>query len=356
MRASDFDYQLPPQLIAQHPASKRDQSRLLVLHRKTGQREHRQFLDVLNDLQRGDLLVVNNSKVIPARLRAINARTGGEFEVLLLEQNDLNDWWTMMRPGKRARDKTIINFLNRRGDATIISAAVLDANPEGHRRLRFSGTQDILNELEDLGAIPLPPYIKRTAAEQMAEDSDRYQTVYAETRGSVAAPTAGLHFTPELLDKIRAIGVEITAVTLHVGLATFAPVKTDRIEEHVMHEERYDVTENTAAAVNSAKRAGNRIFAVGTTSLRVLESAQREGNLIAGNGKTNLFVYPPRKFEMVDALLTNFHLPRSTLLMLVSAFAAPGLTCGRELILQTYAEAVREQYRFFSYGDAMLIL
>jgi S-adenosylmethionine:tRNA ribosyltransferase-isomerase len=361
---SDFDFDLPEELIAQQPAPDRDASRLLVLHRHENQIEHKNFRDVLNHLRAGDVLVLNNSKVIPARLHAVNPKTGGAFEILLLEENAPNDWWAMMRPAKRARVGTELMLLNLRGERTAISAHVLDTNEEGHRRLCFqraSGVSranefEITRELESLGELPLPPYIKRD--QPTAEDNARYQTVYAEQQGSVAAPTAGLHFTKQLLDEIRALGVHVCYVTLHVGLGTFAPVKSDRIEEHTMHFERFFVPEEVAQTINTAKREQRRVIAVGTTSVRVLESVAREhnGQIVAGNGRTNIFIYPPRTFRVVDALITNFHLPRSTLLMLVSAFAAPGQTSGREKILAAYREAVRERYRFFSYGDAMLIL
>jgi S-adenosylmethionine:tRNA ribosyltransferase-isomerase len=315
--------------------------------------------------------------VIPARLRGVNAQTGGAFEMLLLEENAVNDWWVMLKPGKRAPVGTQIKIGNRQSAIGHLTATVTDINPEGHRRLRFDGTPNILDTLDDLGEIPLPPYITRKgkpnsdsartgATSQRADseigapdfDRERYQTIFAQPPGSVAAPTAGLHFTPELLAQIRAHGVDVQFVTLHVGLGTFAPVKADTLAEHTMHEERYELSEATARAVNEAKATGRRIIAVGTTSVRVLESiaAQHDGKLAADAGRTKIFIYPPRTFKIVDALLTNFHLPCSTLLMLVSAFAAPGETRGRELILAAYAAAIRERYRFFSYGDAMLVL
>jgi len=303
------------------------------------------------------VLVLNQSRVIPARLRGANARTGGKFEVLLIEENAANDWWTMLRPGKNARVGTQIVFPGSRPIARI-SATVAEVNEEGHRRLQFSGTPDIRRELDWLGEIPLPPYIVRTQPGEMAEDKERYQTVYACTDGSVAAPTAGLHFTQPLLDEIRACGVNFCFVTLHVGPGTFAPVKTEMLAAHKMHEERFELGAETAQLVNDAKNAGRRVIAVGTTTVRVLESvaAQNNGKLNVYKGKTHIFIYPPFQFQIVDALLTNFHLPCSTLLMLVSAFAAPGETRGREMVLSAYAEAIRKRYRFFSYGDAMLIL
>ncbi len=358
MRASDFDFVLPPELIAQVPARERDQSRLLVLQRGTSAIAHRNFRDLLDYLRAGDVLVLNNSRVIPARLRAANAKTGGRFEVVLLEENSVNDWWALLRPGKRARVGTEMVFRDTSGNESGVRAVVIETNSEGHRRLKFSGKPDITAMLEAIGEIPLPPYIARANPGELADDKVRYQTVYAAPAGSVAAPTAGLHFTETLLSEIRARGVEVRFVTLHVGLGTFAPVKSESLAGHVMHEERYELSEETARAINEAKRAGRRVFAVGTTTMRVLESvaAQHDGKLVAGGNRTRIFIYPPYRFRIVDALLTNFHLPRSTLLMLVSAFAAPGETRGREIILSAYEKAVRERYRFFSYGDAMLLV
>jgi len=359
VRTSEFDFVLPAELIAQVPAPQRDQSRLLVLQRSPAGIFHREFHDLLEYLRPGNLLVLNDSKVIPARLRGVNAVGGGEFEILLLEENGVNDWWAMLRPGKRARPDTLIMLKGQpNGEPTGIEARVLDHNNDGHRRLRFSGTPNISDELDRLGAVPLPPYVRRIASDNLAEDSARYQTVYATTNGSVAAPTAGLHFTQELLEKLRAGGIQICFVTLHVGVGTFAPVKAANLAEHVMHEERFAVDTECANAINLARQEGRRIVAVGTTSARVLESvaAQHAGQIVAGAGRTRLFVYPPFRFQVVSALLTNFHLPQSTLLMLVSAFAAPGETRGRKLILSAYAEAIGERYRFFSYGDAMLIV
>ena len=356
-QTADFDFDLPQELIAQTPSPERDQSRLLVLHRASGKLEHRQFRDLLEYLHPDDLLVLNDSRVIPARLRGVNLHTGGQFEILLLEENATNDWWAMMRPAKRARVGSEIVLLDA-GKPTEIRATVLDTNDEGHRRLRFSGTQNILNELDRLGEVPLPPYIERPAASKAQEDRERYQTVYAQPPGSVAAPTAGLHFTESLLAEIRARGLQICFVTLHVGLGTFAPVKAETLSAHKMHEERYALSEETARTINDAKREGRRVIAVGTTSVRVLESVAEEhaGTLVAGPGRTRIFIFPPRDFKIVNVMLTNFHLPCSTLLMLVSAFAAPAETRGRDMVLSAYAEAIRERYRFFSYGDAMLLL
>jgi S-adenosylmethionine:tRNA ribosyltransferase-isomerase len=390
MRTADFDFELPPELIAQAPAPQRDQSRLLVLRRDSGQIAHRRFRDLLEHLQAGDVLVFNNSRVIPARLRGFNSQTGGQFELLLLEANATNDWWAMVRPGKRAQPGTRIELRTADGNPAGVCATVLDTNEEGHRRLSFTGTPDIVLALDALGEVPLPPYIQRKPLEKghmaaplpspparssrgegEALDRERYQTVFAEPAGSVAAPTAGLHFTEPLLDEIRARGVRVCFVTLHVGPGTFAPVKAETLAGHRMHEERFELSEETARTINEAKRDGRRIIAVGTTTLRVLESvaigggsqslSRPEGSsptieLKAGAGRTSIFIYPPFEFKIVDALLTNFHLPRSTLLMLVCAFSAPGATSGQELVLSAYREAIREGYRFFSYGDAMLIL
>jgi S-adenosylmethionine:tRNA ribosyltransferase-isomerase len=352
VRTAEFHFDLPSELIAQFPTAQRDESRLLVLHRTSGPLEHKKFRDVLDYFRAGDVLVLNNSRVIPARLRGTNAKTGGAFEILLLEENVANDWWAMMKPGKRARIGTEIKLTEK------ISATVTATNDEGHRRLKFSGPPNILDELDALGELPLPPYIERDPKNLPPSDKARYQTVFAQPAGSVAAPTAGLHFTENLLAELRARGVEIHFVTLHVGLGTFAPVKAETLAEHVMHEERFEVKEAVAKAVNTAKYEGRRVIAVGTTSVRVLESVatQYEGKIVAGPGRTKIFIYPPRDFKIVDALLTNFHLPVSTLLMLVSAFASPSKLSGREKVLAAYAEAIRERYRFFSYGDAMLIL
>jgi S-adenosylmethionine:tRNA ribosyltransferase-isomerase len=360
VRTADFQFDLPPELIAQHPAPERGQSRLLALHRKENRLEHKQFPDFPNFLKAGDVLVLNDSRVIPARLRGANAKTGGKFEILLVEENGPNDWWTMLRPGKNARMGTeiLIRWPRTTTNEVPISATVLEKNSEGHYRLRFAGGADIKTLLDALGEVPLPPYITRKESGQLPEDKERYQTVFANSDGSVAAPTAGLHFTDELLNKIRARGVKICFVTLHVGPGTFMPVKTENLSEHSMHEERFLLEEETVHAVNEAKKSGGRVIAAGTTTVRVLESvaAQNAGKLNIHEGKTNIFIFPPYRFQIVDALLTNFHLPCSTLLMLVSAFAAPGEVRGREMILSAYAEAIRERYRFFSYGDAMLIL
>jgi S-adenosylmethionine:tRNA ribosyltransferase-isomerase len=369
MRTADFDFDLPGDLIAQQPLAQRDASRLLVLDRVSRKIAHRRFPDFLQYLRADDVLVLNNSRVIPARLRGNNARTGGEFEILLLTENAPNDWWCLLRPGKRARIGAQIVFRppNPKGsvlhngtkakNAVSLGATITEVNEEGHRRLLFEGTKAIRDCLDEFGEVPLPPYIRRDSPAQLEADRLRYQTVYARTGGSVAAPTAGLHFTEGLLEQIRALGVQVSFVALHVGLGTFAPVKPEHLTAHKMHEERFDVPVGTARAVNEAKKEGRRVIAVGTTSLRVLETlGQGSGRIRSGPGRTNIFIYPPFEFKIVDVLLTNFHLPRSTLLMLVSAFAAPAKTSGRDLILAAYGEAVSECYRFFSYGDAMLIV
>ena len=329
----------------------------MVLERPLGRIEHRRFASFPSLLKPGDVLVLNDSRVIPARLRGRKPGTNGEVELLLLEENECNDWWAMLRPGKRVRVGTEIKLASRGGVPSDITLTVLEKNAGGHARVRFSGVRNILDALDQLGEVPLPPYISRTENPSGEDDRERYQTVYARPPGSVAAPTAGLHFTPALLNQIRACGVRICFVTLHVGLGTFAPVKTGRLENHVMHREHFEVGAETAAHINAARQTGGRIIAVGTTTVRVLESvaAQHCGPLTEASGWTRIFIHPPYRFQIVDALLTNFHLPQSTLLMLVSAFAAPGETRGREMVLNAYAEAVRERYRFFSYGDAMFL-
>ncbi len=355
MRTADFQFNLPPELIAQQPAAKRDESRLMVMHRRQNRVEHGRFPALLDFLRPGDVLVLNNSRVIPARLRGINSKTHGKFEILLIEEHAPNDWEAMIRPGKNARVGTQI-ILGKGNKSTPIIANVVEIEPDGNRRLTFSGTKNILDELEWLGEIPLPPYIQRDS--EMAEDKERYQTVFAKPAGSVAAPTAGLHFTEKMLEEIRARGAKICFVTLHVGPGTFLPVKSESLAGHTMHEERFELGGETVRLISEAKDSGCRIVAVGTTTVRVLESVagQNAGKLNVYKGKTNIFIYPPFQFQIVDALLTNFHLPCSTLLMLISAFASPGEVRGREMVLSAYAEAIRERYRFFSYGDAMLIL
>jgi S-adenosylmethionine:tRNA ribosyltransferase-isomerase len=358
MRTADFDYPLPQHLIAQRPAVRRDQSRLLVLYRNSGLVEHRRFADLPAYLQPGDLMVLNDSRVIPARLRARKPGCRGRIEVLLLEENSINDWWCLLRPGKRVRPGTRIEFTNCAGRSTGVRAEVVEKGDDGVVRLSFSGTPDLTQALNRLGEVPLPPYIRRAGPGVLPLDRERYQTVYATRPGSVAAPTAGLHFTRALLETLEQRGVQIRYLTLHVGLATFAPVRTANVEDHRMHEERFELPAVTSRSINEAKRQGRRVVAVGTTTVRVLETvaAQNQGLTFPGHGRTRMFIYPPFDFRITDVLLTNFHLPRSTLLMLVSAFAAPNQTRGRELILAAYAAGIRERYRFFSYGDAMLIL
>lgn len=339
MKTSDFFYALPEELIAQTPIEPRDLSRMLVVHRATGALEHRHFYDILEYLRPGDALVVNDTKVIPARLTGERAG-GGACEVLLLKQLGPKKWEALVRPGKKLRPGAQASF----GGGKLV-AKMLEATDAGGRIVEFfcEGTLEAL--LDELGEMPLPPYIH-----EKLENRDRYQTVYARQDGSAAAPTAGLHFTPELLQKIREKGVAVVPILLHVGLGTFRPVKAEDVEDHRMHAEYYEVTEAAARAVNGARASGARVFAVGTTSVRTLESAARGGKLQPGSGWTDIFITPGYKFRLVDALITNFHLPESTLVMLVSAFHT------REGTLAAYEEAVKERYRFFSFGDAMLLL
>ncbi len=341
MNLHDFYYELPPELIAQDPLEDRSGSRLLVLDKETGKAEHYIFREIADFLQPGDCLVINNTKVIPARLIGSRIGTGAKIEVLLLKRREDQIWETLVKPGKKAKPGTKISF----GDG-LLTGEVLEVVEDGNRLIRFD-YEGIFEEILDrLGQMPLPPYITH-----QLKDKNRYQTVYAKHDGSAAAPTAGLHFTPELLQKIREKGIQIAHVTLHVGLGTFRPVKVDNIQEHHMHSEFYMVEEEQARKINETRAEGGRIVAVGTTSCRTLESAAGEdGCLKAGSGWTDIFIYPGYEFRMVDSLITNFHLPESTLLMLVSALA------GREKIMDAYEEAVREQYRFFSFGDAMLII
>ena len=339
MNKSDFDFYLPEELIAQTPLEKRDTSRLLHLDKQTGEIEHKHFYDIKQYLHEGDCLVLNDSRVLPARL--IGARpTGGTVELVLLKDLGDNRWECLSRPGRKTKPGQELVFGN--GELT---AVVEEVTLGGNRIVKFSYEGIFLEILERLGKMPLPPYIK-----EELQDSERYQTVYSKELGSAAAPTAGLHFTKELLAEIADMGVKICYVTLHVGLGTFRPVKADKIEDHEMHSEFCIVPEETAETVNDVKRAGGRVIAVGTTSCRTLESFTTEdGTLQATSGWTNIFIYPGYKFKCIDALITNFHLPESTLIMLVSALA------GRENILNAYNTAVKERYRFFSFGDAMMI-
>ena len=341
IKKSDFYFDLPGELIAQDPLKERSASRLLVLNRHSGETAHRVFRDIADYLKPGDCLVLNNTKVIPARLLGEREGTGGRVEVLLLKRRDGDVWETLVRPGKNCRPGSRLSF-----GGGILKAEVLETVEEGNRLIRF-GYEGIWEEILDrLGEMPLPPYITHKL-----QDRNRYQTVYAECEGSAAAPTAGLHFTEELLEQIRAAGIRTVFVTLHVGLGTFRPVKEDNILEHHMHSEYYEITEEAAETINRTKAAGGRVICVGTTSCRTLESAAEEnGEVKAGSGNTEIFIYPGYRFRVLDGLITNFHLPESTLVMLVSAFA------GRENVLNAYEEAVRERYRFFSFGDAMLII
>ena len=341
MNVKDFYFELPQELIAQDPLEDRAASRLLVLDKKTGDITHRGFRDVLEYLHPGDCLVINDTKVIPARLYGVKRDTGAKIEILLLKRREKDVWETLVKPGKKAKPGTVLDF----GDG-ILTGTVEETVDEGNRLIRFS-YEGIFEEILDrLGQMPLPPYITH-----QLKDKNRYQTVYAKHDGSAAAPTAGLHFTKELLKEIQDKGVEIAHVTLHVGLGTFRPVKVENVQDHHMHSEFYIVEESEAEKINRAKQAGRRVVCVGTTSCRTVESASTEEGLVkAGTGWTDIFIYPGYRFKVLDALITNFHLPESTLVMLVSALA------GREHILHAYEEAIKERYRFFSFGDAMLIL
>lgn len=340
MKVTDFDYELPEALIAQFPVEPRDTSRLLILNKVTGAVEHKaHFYELVEELNEGDVLVFNNTKVIPARLYGHREGSGGKVEVLLLTPCGENRWECLVKPGKKCPVGQVIVFDER------LKATVLDKTDFGGRIVEFTVDGIFDDIIQEIGEMPLPPYIH-----EKLEDKERYQTVYAKEKGSAAAPTAGLHFTPELLEKIKAKGVELEFVTLHVGLGTFRPVSVESIEDHDMHSEFYSVSPETAARINDAKAKGRRIIAVGTTSVRTLESASTDDGVLQGtSGWTQIFIYPGYTFKMIDALVTNFHLPQSTLLMLISALA------GREHCLSAYEEAVREKYRFFSFGDAMFI-
>ena len=341
LKKSDFYFDLPQELIAQDPLEDRSASRLLVLNRKTGAVEHHTFREITNYVRSGDCLVLNNTKVIPARLMGVKEDTGAAIEVLLLKRRDSDVWETLVKPGKKARPGAKIVF----GDGCL-RAEVLDVVEEGNRLLRFDYEGIFEEVLDRLGEMPLPPYITHKL-----QDKNRYQTVYAKYEGSAAAPTAGLHFTEELLAQIEEMGVDIAYVTLHVGLGTFRPVKADNLSEHHMHSEHYEVTPETAELINRTKESGGRVICVGTTSCRTVESAADEsGRVQPGCGDTEIFIYPGYRFKVLDCLITNFHLPESTLVMLVSALA------GRENVLAAYREAVEERYRFFSFGDAMLVI
>lgn len=342
MKTSDFDYDLPQELIAQTPMEPRDHSRLMVVHRDTHTREHKHFYDVVDYLRPGDALVINETRVLPARLLGVKEGTGAAVEVLLLRRENATDWEALVRPGKRLKPGTFCSF----GDG-LLRCEVLDNVEEiGGRRVRFHYNGVFEELLDRLGEMPLPPYIH-----EKLQDKERYQTVYAKEEGSAAAPTAGLHFTPELLEKIRQKGVTIVPVLLHVGLGTFRPVSEENVENHVMHSEFYHVTPEAADTLNRIRAHGGRLICVGTTSVRTIETvADEQGIIHPGSGDTAIFIKPGVKIKAVDALITNFHLPQSTLLMLVSTFM------GREFALESYREAVAMQYRFFSFGDAMMIL
>ncbi len=341
MNVKDFYFDLPQELIAQDPLTDRAASRLLVLDKDTGAIQHKTFRDVTSYLRPGDCLVINDTKVIPARLFGVKTETGAKIELLLLKRREEDIWETLVKPGKKAKPGTVVSF----GDG-LLTGRILDTVEDGNRLIQFHYEGIFEEILDQLGQMPLPPYITH-----QLKDKDRYQTVYAVHEGSAAAPTAGLHFTKELLEKIQSMGVKIARVTLHVGLGTFRPVKVDDVLDHHMHTEFYQVEETEATKVNETKAAGGRVICVGTTSCRTIESAAGEdGRLKAGSGWTDIFIYPGYQFKLLDCLITNFHLPESTLVMLVCALA------GREHVMAAYAEAVRERYRFFSFGDAMMIL
>ena len=340
MKVTDFNYDLPEKLIAQTPIKDRDRSRLLKLNKQTGEFEHGTFCDIIDYMDEGDVLVLNNSKVIPSRIFGVKENTGAVVEFMLLSQREGDVWESLVKPGKKARIGDKFDF----GEGKV-KGEVVDIIEEGIRLVKFTYEGVFLEILDEIGNMPLPPYIH-----EKLEDKDRYQTVYALDPGSAAAPTAGLHFTQELLDKIEQKGVKICYVTLHVGLGTFRPVKEENVEEHPMHSEWYSVSKEVADTVNNAKMNGHRVISVGTTSCRTLEAATDDNGILhSGSASTNIFIYPGYKFKSVDRLITNFHLPESTLIMLVSALA------GRENILRAYNEAVKEKYRFFSFGDAMIL-
>ena len=343
MKTSDFYYELPEELIAQDPIEDRSASRLMILDRENSSFTHKHFRDIVGYLHPGDCLVRNNTRVIPARLLGVKRDTGAKAEVFLLKRKEADVWETLVRPGKKLRVGTVVDFGGENGP---LSCEITEVLPDGNRLVKFSYDGIFEEVLDELGQTPLPPYIKHEL-----KDRERYQTVYAKYDGSAAAPTAGLHFTDELFDSIREMGVTVADVTLHVGLGTFRPVKAEEITEHKMHSEWYRILPEEAEKINRCKADGGRIICVGTTSCRTIESAADEsGRLVAGEGDTDIFIYPGYKFRIMDALITNFHLPESTLLMLVSALA------GREFVLSAYEEAVRERYRFFSFGDAMFIM
>lgn len=341
MKLKDFSYELPERLIAQNPIERRDLSRLLVLNRKRDTLEHKHFKDLPDFLEAGDCLVINNTKVIPARLLGEKEKTGGKIEFVLLKRLEKDTWEVILKPGKIAKPGS--RFVFGKG---LLKAEILEIVEEGNRIVKFYYEGVFEEILDKVGIMPLPPYIHASL-----EDRERYQTIYSRIDGSAAAPTAGLHFTQEVFERLAQKGVKIAEATLHVGLGTFRPVKTENILEHHMHKEAYSITSEACKIINQAKEDGKRVVAVGTTSVRVLEtSSDQSGRVLPGNGDTDIFIYPGYQFKVVDALVTNFHLPESTLIMLVSAFA------GKDKIMQAYHEAIKEEYRFFSFGDAMLIL
>ncbi len=340
MKTSDYYYDLPKELIAQTPLERRDSSRLFVLDRETGGFEHKHFYDIIDYLKEGDCLIMNDSRVLPARIYGVKKDTGARVEFLLLTQKKQNVWECLAGPGKKARENTEFVF----GEG-VMTGRVLEVLDNGNRLVEFSSDENFFAALDRLGEMPLPPYIT-----EKLTDKERYQTVYSRELGSAAAPTAGLHFTNELLEKLREKGVKLGYVTLHVGLGTFRPVKVDDVTKHKMHSEHYEVPEETAKLIKETKAAGGRVISVGTTSCRTLEAVAKEhGEVIACDGWTDIFIYPPYEFKVLDGLITNFHLPESTLIMLVSAFA------GYDNVMNAYKEAVKERYRFFSFGDAMFI-
>lgn len=352
MRVDEFDYELPEELIAQKPADKRDASRLMVVHRASHTLEHKHFFDILDYLHEGDVLVLNNSKVLPARLYGVKEGTGAKIEFLLIKRIEGDTWETMVRPGRRMKPGDSVIFCEN----PLFKAKVVDYGADGTRIVDFEYEGIFMERLEEIGSMPLPPYIERASED---DDKDRYQTVYCREEGSVAAPTAGLHFTEDLLRKAADKGVELAYVTLHVGIGTFRPVKCENVEEHSMHFEEYYISEEAADTINRAKKEGRRVISVGTTSTRTvesaayfMESAENEADcwqVKSGSGSTGIFIYPGYEFKIIDSLITNFHLPKSTLMMLISALY------DREHVLEAYEEAIRERYRFFSYGDAMFI-
>lgn len=345
MKVSDFDYVLPDELIAQVPAEKRDSSRLMVIDRESGKIEHRIFSDILDYLNEGDCIVLNDSRVIPARIFGKKADTDADVEFLLIKRLDGDIWQSMVRPGRRLKIGSKVHFGKR------LTAEIMDYGEDGTRIVKFFYEGIFMERLSEIGQMPLPPYIER---ENTLEDAERYQTVYSKYDGSAAAPTAGLHFTDELLERIKSKGVDIAYVTLHVGIGTFRPVKVDDVKEHHMHFEEYNIPEDSVQKILRCKKKGKKIIAVGTTATRTIESSaymeKGELRIAAGENKTDIFIYPGYKFKVIDRQITNFHLPKSTLLMLVSAFY------DREKILEAYDNAIAEKYRFFSYGDAMFIL